>query len=206
MACIYLIQPAEYIETDICKIGCSRNNNLKRVKSYGKGTRYLCVMECKNPFNLEKKIIEKFNDTFIRARGNEYFHNEGQEFEMIMLFTEIVLRDKKIRNDITKIRDDYECVVCQDTGTCYWGDGMNGYCFDCDVIYRPSNTIKATLIDNNGGFIVRYNKSDKNLYYDEKDKNGNYTNYCDFDYEYVSKNVYQKTKQFLTDSESEESP
>ena len=58
MACIYLIQPAEYIDTDICKIGCSRNNNLKRVKSYGKGTRYLCVMECREPFNLEKKLLK----------------------------------------------------------------------------------------------------------------------------------------------------
>tara|TARA_R110000744_G_scaffold1639_1_gene5839 strand:- start:81 stop:641 length:561 start_codon:yes stop_codon:yes gene_type:complete len=148
MACIYLIQPKEYIGTDICKIGMSRKNDLQRVKSYGRGTRYLCVMECQNPFRLEKKIIEKFNDSFIKAKGNEYFYNDGNEFEMIMLFTEIVLRDKKIRNDIRKIRDEYECIVCQDTGTSYWGDGCFGDCFDCDVINKPCNTIKDYLTDS----------------------------------------------------------
>jgi len=94
MACIYLIQPKEYIGTGTCKVGMSRKNDLQRVKSYGKGTRFLCIMECEDPFRLEKKIIEKFNDSFQKIQGNEYFCHCGFEDEMIKLFIEIVLEHK----------------------------------------------------------------------------------------------------------------
>ena len=94
MACIYLIQPKEYIGTGTCKVGMSRKNDLQRPKSYGIGTRFLCIMECQNPFRLEKKIIEKFNDSFQKIQGNEYFCHCGNEDEMIKLFIEIVLEHK----------------------------------------------------------------------------------------------------------------
>ena len=53
---IYLIQPTELIGTRRYKMGCSENTELERVKNgYKKGTRYILIMECNNPFILEKK-------------------------------------------------------------------------------------------------------------------------------------------------------
>jgi hypothetical protein len=54
---IYLIQPTELIGTYRYKIGCSENTELDRVKKgYKKGTRYIFIMECHDPFILEKQI------------------------------------------------------------------------------------------------------------------------------------------------------
>jgi hypothetical protein len=54
---IYFIQPVEYIETNTYKIGCSKNPNLDRCKNgYKKGSRFLCIMECNYPIELERKI------------------------------------------------------------------------------------------------------------------------------------------------------
>jgi hypothetical protein len=48
---IYFIQPSELINTNRYKIGCSTNCDLVRCKTgYKKGSRYLCIMECYNPF------------------------------------------------------------------------------------------------------------------------------------------------------------
>ena len=105
MACIYLIQPKEYIGTGTCKIGMSRKNDLQRPKSYGIGTRFLCIMECQNPFRLEKKIIEKFNDSFQKIQGNEYFCHCGEEDEMIKLFIEIVLQHKIVDRKEEEVKD-----------------------------------------------------------------------------------------------------
>ena len=95
MACIYLIQPKEYIGTGTCKVGMSRKNDLQRVKSYGIGTRYLCIMECEDPFVLEKQIIKEFNEKYCKTSGNEYFCHCGNEDKMIGLFINIVLEHKK---------------------------------------------------------------------------------------------------------------
>lgn len=44
MGTIYFIQPVEYLNTNIFKIGCSGSNNLNRCKyGYGKGTRFISI-------------------------------------------------------------------------------------------------------------------------------------------------------------------
>ena len=59
---IYLIQPAELVETDRYKIGMSNNPNLDRCKNgYKKGSRYICIMECDEPLILERNIKKQFN-------------------------------------------------------------------------------------------------------------------------------------------------
>jgi hypothetical protein len=84
MGLIYLIQPEELITTNRCKIGCSSKSDLSRVNSYKKKSRYLCIMDCKKPFLLEKIIKTIFNDKFIKIAGNEFF--EGNEIDMIKIF------------------------------------------------------------------------------------------------------------------------
>jgi len=86
---IYLIQPAELINTNRYKIGCTKTPNLERCyKGYKKGSRYICIMECIDPLILENKIKEIFNDKFKLIAGNEYY--EGDENEMYKLFIETI--------------------------------------------------------------------------------------------------------------------
>lgn len=91
---IYLIQPAELIGTHRYKIGCSENTELDRVKKgYKKGTRYIIIMECNNPFVLEKKIKNIFNEKFKLIAGYEYF--EGEEEIMKEYFLKLKIEHDK---------------------------------------------------------------------------------------------------------------
>ena len=85
---IYFIQPAELVGTDRYKIGCSKTPDLKRCKEgYRKGSRYICIMECSEPFVLEKKIKDEFNKLFELVAGTEYFI--GDETTMKQTFLKI---------------------------------------------------------------------------------------------------------------------
>ena len=91
---IYFIQPAELVGTNRYKIGCSKNANLDRCKKgYKKETRFICIMECNDPFNLEKKIKDKFKSNFKLFCGNEYFC--GDEKNMLKEFIEITYLHKE---------------------------------------------------------------------------------------------------------------
>jgi phage/plasmid-associated DNA primase len=91
---IYFIQPVEYIGTETYKIGCSKNPNLERCKNgYKKGSRFLCIMECNNVIELERKIKDNFNYKFKLCRGNEYFC--GDEQIMLKEFLEIITLHEK---------------------------------------------------------------------------------------------------------------
>jgi hypothetical protein len=57
---IYLLQPAELVGTNHYKIGCSKKNNLDRLKSYKIGTRYMDIRECGNPHDVETKVKDSF--------------------------------------------------------------------------------------------------------------------------------------------------
>ena len=85
---IYLVQPSELVGTERYKIGCSSNPNLDRCKKgYRVGTRYLYIMECTNPFLLEKNIKKEFSKQFILVSGEEYF--EGNENDIKATFLKI---------------------------------------------------------------------------------------------------------------------
>jgi len=84
---IYLIQPAQCVDTEHFKIGMSNNNDLKRCNSYLNGSRYLCIFECKNPLNLEKIIKNEFTKNFKLIAGKEYF--KGDEKKIKQLFIEL---------------------------------------------------------------------------------------------------------------------
>ena len=84
---LYLIQPAELIDTKRFKIGRSNKTSLDRVRSYRKGTRYLCIFECDDPVNTEKVLIEKFNERFKLIAGNEYFEGDEKEVRDVFIKT-----------------------------------------------------------------------------------------------------------------------
>jgi len=122
---IYFIQPAELIGTDRFKIGCSGNPDLDRCKKgYKKGSRYISIMECNDPFELENKIKKTFLIKFKLFCGNEYFC--GDEKLMLKEFLEITnLHEKSIHplnnynekpisvnnyNDIQQYKKPYESI------------------------------------------------------------------------------------------------
>ena len=93
---IYFIQPAELVGTNRYKIGCSKNINLDRCKNgYKKGSRFICIMECNNPIELERKIKNNFNNKFELFCGNEYFC--GVEENMLKEFIEITILHESIK-------------------------------------------------------------------------------------------------------------
>ena len=95
MGIIYLIQPAELIDTTIYKIGGTSNSSLNRIKNkYKLGTRNIAIFECKNPFDIEKCIIKIFNKLFICIEEKEYFSSNCED-KIRIIFTNIV--NRKIR-------------------------------------------------------------------------------------------------------------
>ena len=91
---IYFIQPAELIDTNRFKIGCSSKPNLNRLQNgYKSDSRFLCVMECFDPFSLEKIIIDAFKNKFLLIAGNEYFC--GNESDMLDMFIDLTIKYKK---------------------------------------------------------------------------------------------------------------
>jgi len=92
---IYLVQPAELVGTNRYKVGCSSNKTLDRVKKgYKKGTRYLHISECENPFEIESEIKKIFNEKYNLIAGKEYFEVDN-ESNMIEVFTDIVINNIK---------------------------------------------------------------------------------------------------------------
>lgn len=85
---IYLIQPEELLQTNRYKIGCSTKNDLSRVNSYKKKSRYLYIAECINPYTLEANIKSVFNNKYTLIAGKEYF--EGDEKDIVNDFVQIV--------------------------------------------------------------------------------------------------------------------
>ena len=87
---LYFIQPAELVGTNRYKIGCSAGCDMIRCKSYKKGTRYMMVLECHQPFVVEKEVKVQLDARFRRIAGKEYY--EGDEAEMRDLFYRIYLQ------------------------------------------------------------------------------------------------------------------
>ena len=86
---IYLIQPAELVGTNRFKIGCSCQEGLSRcITGYKKGSRYMYIIECINPYQLEQQLKASFNSKFKLIAGNEYF--EGNEIDIDTEFINIV--------------------------------------------------------------------------------------------------------------------
>ncbi len=98
---VYLIQPAELVGTDRFKIGCSAKNTIERcIEGYRKGSRCIYIIECIDPFSVEKILKTAFNSKFKLIAGKEYF--EGDEIAIKSLFKNIVLDETNtITNEIS---------------------------------------------------------------------------------------------------------
>ena len=87
---IYLIQPAILIGTTRYKIGCSKKNNLERLRTYRKGSRFINIQECRDPFAVELELRKQFENQFKLTAGREWF--EGNEEEIKKVFNDVVTK------------------------------------------------------------------------------------------------------------------
>lgn len=95
---IYLIQPAELVGTQRYKIGCSAKNDLERCKKgYKKGSRFMNIQECDDPFTVEREVKIRFNSKFKLVAGKEYF--EGNEDDIKKEFNDVVYKFTSCKND-----------------------------------------------------------------------------------------------------------
>lgn len=97
---IYLIQTREFknMNENVYKIGKTKQDNLKRINQYPKGSQLLLQQICSNCDVLESLLIKEFRDKYIHRKdiGNEYF--QGCCYEMI----------KDIHNKIITCMKDYK--------------------------------------------------------------------------------------------------
>ena len=90
---VYLLQPAVLVGTNRYKIGMSREEDLSRIKSYKRGTRYLMIIGCTDTLDVERKLVKEFNSNYNLIAGHEYFEADD-ELEMINRFNKIVMDHK----------------------------------------------------------------------------------------------------------------
>ena len=139
MGIIYLVQPAVLIGTNRFKIGCSSKSDLSRVSNgYRKGTRYLHIMECDDPFAVESVLKEEFNSKFNLIAGTEFF--EGDEITIKRLFYKIyerVIYGIVEENEVLKqcVAENYciteKCNVVKNNDVKTFVTKTNNNTFDC---------------------------------------------------------------------------
>lgn len=76
---VYLVQPGTLIGTNRYKIGRSKSADLRRVKSYGKNTIFIHVINVKNSSHVEKVLKNEFNSKFKLFAGQEYFECDHKD-------------------------------------------------------------------------------------------------------------------------------
>lgn len=87
MGYIYLVQPECYKNTNTYKIGkTDKNNPRDRIKSYGKNTKTICIIEVDNTAKIEKILIAKCRKLFGEPiQGREYFAGNQDDIKRIVL-------------------------------------------------------------------------------------------------------------------------
>jgi hypothetical protein len=114
---IYLLQEREFIKTKepIYKIGKTKQEKLKRIKSYPNGSELLFYIVCNNCDEIEKTIINKFKNHYIHKKefGNEYFMGDYNSmidtiYNIIKTSKTEVIKDIKDNNN----NEDNRCSKC----------------------------------------------------------------------------------------------
>jgi hypothetical protein len=86
---IYLLQEREFIKTkeNIHKLGKTKQENLKRLKQYSKGSELIIQLQCENCDIIEKNLIIIFKESFKQRTdiGTEYFEGDKDKMQEIII-------------------------------------------------------------------------------------------------------------------------
>ncbi len=105
MGIIYLIQPEEFLNSDVLKLGRSVHNTLKRpYKGYRRKSVIYFVFKCDNAIEVEKKLIEYFNEHFECYQGREYFKGDVNKMkkEFKSIYEKYSIDDENIEDSETE--------------------------------------------------------------------------------------------------------
>ncbi len=98
MGIVYLVQPEEFLNTNVYKIGRSGVETLTRPHSgYGKNYKTIYVNNCKDEKLIENLLKYYFKNNFKLVKGLEYF--EGNIEDMKQTYTYIVMEFEKTANN-----------------------------------------------------------------------------------------------------------
>ena len=98
---LYLLQPAEFINTDTYKIGMTKNNNLDRCRNgYSSESDIIQINKCYFPRTAESDLKKIFKEKYTLTQGYEYF--SGEIDDMIVDFNEIINEYRKLYKIILK--------------------------------------------------------------------------------------------------------
>ena len=127
MGIVYLVQPAQLVGTDRYKIGCSRENDPRRViNGYNDGTRTIVIEGVDNPFDVERQLVQRFAQHFTQVGGREYFAGNGEAMRVCFkaVTSEVTGNGREVTGNELTIEDDggardanVEKVVETDTDT-----------------------------------------------------------------------------------------
>ena len=108
MGIIYLLQPSEFRNTSIYKIGRSSKDDLSRCISYGTNTKYVFIGQCENHIEVEKSIIKVFNQMFTLFQGREYFEGNVDKMNEIvkgMTSTSTIVKEMKETQQFQEVQE-----------------------------------------------------------------------------------------------------
>jgi len=169
---VYLIQPGEYINTNVYKVGRSHNRDVEeRIKTgYNKDTKIICLYATDETSFLETILINQFKIKFTKHKGREYF--EGNINDMKKIFLDQCLHSCKVNynkfldddDDISISSDD---IILNDVKPKHYNNKI-----------EPRDYITQNKLDFNEGNIIKYitRYKEKNGLEDLK-KAQNYLNY-----------------------------
>lgn len=166
---IYLLQEREFIKTKepIYKIGKTKQEKLKRIKSYPNGSELLLYTVCNNCDEIEKTIINKFKGHFIHKKelGNEYFM--GDYNLMIDIIYNIIRTSKT--EDIKDFKDNNENNRCSKCNKFYktkkYLISHQPKCNGMNILSCPKCMTTFTTTSNKSKHIKKNNCKSKSINY-----------------------------------------
>tara|TARA_Y100000389_G_scaffold200850_1_gene242198 strand:+ start:3998 stop:5362 length:1365 start_codon:yes stop_codon:yes gene_type:complete len=154
---IYLLQKREFIKTkeNIYKIGKTKQENLKRIGNYDKGSILICQFKCNDCDKLEKKLIRLFRERYELQKdiGNEYFKGNCNDMRDDIYY---VIKNENIienREEFHNETDEYNIYKKLNNEEYYLVDTFEKYKIVSDSIKKVIITDKKNQI----GYILLNN-------------------------------------------------
>lgn len=198
MPYVYLLQPAEFINTNCYKIGMSSLEDLSRLKSYGHGTKCIQCFECINYKEAEKELLKELNeDTTINLfKGREYFCGALKNIKKVFIKVMNKYVEMELELDNTEDSEKYEEAIKtpeknKDTviNTCNYADNKMITCKLCNYQARDKFNYNKHLNSKK-----HYEKVEKSASKCEHCSNMFYNKYSMLRHEKICK---QKSSSFL---------
>jgi hypothetical protein len=163
---VYFVQPEQYLNTNVYKIGMSDKPLIDRIKAYGSQSRVIFLIECNMAYELEQEIVKVFKQKFKLHKGKEYF--EGTEFEMTSVFMQLCVTHK-LTNCIGKdtvllnSSNNQENYYVSQTSDPEYNDITNNRILDDDELCKSKNPLLKKMIYVPLDEVIELTQSNINL-------------------------------------------